>query len=236
MSDTMVPNPALHAEALLNKIGPSKKRRAKQIFNLTNVQAAQLYPCGIDYGFVPTVTHGSITAHAIMAHAISGPALIGHAMTGNTITGRLISGHGLRDVFLYTPSQVHVLSSAMGRMEKIQRDLERLRDGWAGQDSKAPSSQTLTDFERLVSALPSDIRLPEVEVDDETGYVTLRWSSPIVGLSFVLRGSGKALFVRTTVGQPTVVSSRTFDLGPDTHGIARYLATSSDYRAVLETA
>lgn len=217
MSDTLVPHAPLHAEAVLAQIGPSPRTRARPIYGYIHAQTANPYAGGHDCGHFTTLVSGSIVPGAITRHPIG------------------LQGVGC-DFFVFTPSSVQTLPVFIGRMEKIQRDLERLRDGWSGPGTKAPSEQTLTDFYRLVGAMPAAIRTPEVEVDDETGYITLRWSSQTIGLSFVLRGTGKALLVRTNVGQPTVVSSRTFDLGSQAHSIARYLASDPAFQDALEAA
>lgn len=54
---------------------------------------------------------------------------------------------------------------------------------------------------------------PAIEIDDETEHITLRWSFSDVSKSLVFRKNEKALIVTTVLGNPTVVSSKTIDMG-----------------------
>lgn len=111
--------------------------------------------------------------------------------------------------------------------ERIRRDLERLKDGWGGSGTIAPSTAALAEAELLLDALPTQTREPEVEVDEETGHITLRWtpSGVATSLAFLMRGSGAILAVKTSVGGAPVASSKSFTTDTASEHIARYLAS-----------
>jgi hypothetical protein len=158
--------------------------------------------------------------------------------SGVVLNGGVIQGYigALGDVLYVAPPAPKAKGTLVARLEKVQRDLERLQDGWNGVGSKAPSPSTLNEFYLFAGALPAALRAPEVEADDETGHVTVRWTSRTVAVSFILRGDGSALMVRTLVGQPTVVTSKAFDLRQDLHGVARFLASDAILADALEPA
>jgi hypothetical protein len=109
-------------------------------------------------------------------------------------------------------------------MERARLELERLRDGWAGEHSKAPSDQTLADVDQVLEAISSAKAVPEVEVDEDNGHVTFRWQKADVpsALSFVLRGKGQVTIVVTELGDTPCASSRQFPVGND-GAIVRFL-------------
>lgn len=216
MSDALVPYAPLHAEAVLANIAPLPRTQARPVHGHSQAVFPGVAMIGHDAGrFI--ISAGSV----LNAVVVNGNAIYGHSKA--------------RELFVFSPP-LQSLSASLGEMEKIQRELERLQDGWNGPGSKAPGDQTLTDFYTLIAALPLLVRAPEVEVDEDTGHLTLRWSSETVGLSFILKGSGKALMVKTLVGQPTVVSSETFDLRLRSHAVSRYLATDPAIQGALEPA
>jgi hypothetical protein len=137
-------------------------------------------------------------------------------------------------VFVSTPQKT-VRTDFIARVEKTRRELDRLQDGWCGPDSRAPSSGVLADFDRILTAIPTGALSPEVEVDDETGNLTLRWSSTdrAVGFSFVLRGDRRALAVKTVLGDGPIVTSKTFDLVDGQAAIERYLATDENVAGAI---
>jgi hypothetical protein len=61
--------------------------------------------------------------------------------------------------------------------EDIVSELGRLTHGWAGPGTVPPSEEVVNDIERVVGCLSPTVRRPSVEVDDETGHVTLSWLS-----------------------------------------------------------
>ncbi len=142
-------------------------------------------------------------------------------------TGReIVEPEFLGGVFVITAPRT-VRPNFMKRVEKICGDLERLQDGWCGDESLAPSVRTLSDLYQLLVAIPTDAQVPDVEVDEETGHVALRWTKPEqgAGFSFVLRGDGRALAVKTEFGAVTRVTSKPFSVAKEQDAIARYLAS-----------
>ena len=128
---------------------------------------------------------------------------------------------------LVAPSPMYAVPSMfLTWMEKLRRDLGRLQDGWCGEGSLSPSPQVLADFDHLTAALPLGAGLPEAEVDESTGFVTLRWAPPnqLAGVSFVLRGDGNALCV-TTRYDPPQATSKSFALHSEEGAIARLIET-----------
>jgi hypothetical protein len=75
--------------------------------------------------------------------------------------------------------------------DRIVRDLGRLQSGWAGPNSCAPLAQAIDDFEIVANMLPPNTAAPLVEVDDDDGYITLRWRASGRGGSFALVFNGK---------------------------------------------
>ena len=61
--------------------------------------------------------------------------------------------------------------------ENIVSELGRLTHGWAGPGTVPPSEEVVNDIERVAGCLPPTVHRPSVEVDDETGHVTLSWLS-----------------------------------------------------------
>lgn len=62
-----------------------------------------------------------------------------------------------------------------GPLEVAIHELGRLPDGWAGEGSKAPSTSILLDIQSLNSLLPPSVTAPEIDVDQDDGFVSLRW-------------------------------------------------------------
>jgi hypothetical protein len=110
------------------------------------------------------------------------------------------------------------------RMEKVRRDLERMKDRWNGPDSMAPSAEILSDLDNVLGALPEDTATPEVEVED-SGGLTLRWQAEGASssLSLVFHGNGSALAIKTSLGEPAFAISRRLDVEQG-NAIARFLA------------
>ena len=129
------------------------------------------------------------------------------------VTG--ISGLGSRIVILgtgYVPCAGIV--PALSGMEKCRRDLERLKDGWNGVGSLAPTPAILADLDHVLTALPEGATAPEVEVDEDTGHVTFRWqdNGASSALSIVISGTKQILAVSTSLGANPFATSRRFDV------------------------
>jgi len=130
----------------------------------------------------------------------------------------------------YPPSHRPSFST---RIERYRSDLERLRDGWCGPGSRAPTPETLADLDRLLAALPSDTTVPEIEVNEDSGSVTLRWQGSFAkALSFVVSGSGQVLAVTTTLAADPIVVSRRFAVS-HTDAIARFIESDTALAAVI---
>lgn len=198
MTDALVSYEPLHAAAVLDG------RRMRAPTTSTYSTCGYLEPAW-------TLSSGGLKAALVVpGHASNCRVFYSHAAD-------------LRDLVVHT-LQMGRRPPSFAFMEKVQRDLERLKDGWNGEGSLAPSEAVLADFQRFVGVLPILIGAPDVEVDEDTGHVALRWSSKRAGISFVLRGTGQALCVKTTMGQPARVTSRSFDLAMEGPAVARYLA------------
>lgn len=81
-----------------------------------------------------------------------------------------------------------------GKFDKIRRVLGRLSDGWFGEGSVAPRERALEDLDVFASNLDPSTHLPEVEAQEDTGIITLRWLSENGGIqvSTVFTGDGLA--------------------------------------------
>ncbi|MHA6288090.1 hypothetical protein [Maricaulis sp. CAU 1757] len=104
------------------------------------------------------------------------------------------------------------------RFERTLKDLGRLVDGWAGEGSLAPSEAILLELETVaVGAIPNDCALPEVEVEDDTGAVTLRWTSENRDkqISMFLGGTGTVILVAVDIDAGVAESPRTFEASPE---------------------
>lgn len=75
--------------------------------------------------------------------------------------------------------------------EEIARELSRLKRGWAGDESEAPSEAILSDLIKVTALLPADVLEPETEVDPDDGTVILRWIDETTKSSFSLTFLGR---------------------------------------------
>lgn len=62
-------------------------------------------------------------------------------------------------------------------VEEGVREIGRLKDGWAGAETIAPSPKALVDMQVLASTLPLGTRAPEIEIDPSDGEIKLAWRS-----------------------------------------------------------
>lgn len=109
--------------------------------------------------------------------------------------------------------------------EKLLGDIARLENDWCVPGAIPPLPQAIADLKLLLMAIPPTAAGPEVEADETTGFLTLRWLPPNhpFGFSFILRGDGHVLAV-TTQFEPPQVTSKAFDLRSDHGSLERYLA------------
>lgn len=101
----------------------------------------------------------------------SDPDVTGGVPLGSAIFGRLIGRLNER----VSGSHLTFYGDWEGPLELAIHELGRLPDGWAGAGSKAPSSAILLDLQSLNALLPAGVPSPEVEVDQDDGFVSLRW-------------------------------------------------------------
>jgi hypothetical protein len=59
--------------------------------------------------------------------------------------------------------------------EAVQRDLITLQQDWENTPYTPPSEQALRDLDTVISVLPLDAVMPDVEIDDSNGEITLAW-------------------------------------------------------------
>ena len=82
-------------------------------------------------------------------------------------------------------------------LEAVVVQLARLREGWAGPETVAPSEAILQDILVVSPYLPPNVPAPVVEVDPDDGCVTLVWKSDNTEQCFatVFSGSGAIMGV-----------------------------------------
>lgn len=61
------------------------------------------------------------------------------------------------------------------RWEDVRRELQALQTAWEDTDFIAPSAQCLRDLDLVLTILPTRARMPDIEVHDDTGRLTLSW-------------------------------------------------------------
>ena len=86
------------------------------------------------------------------------------------------------------------------RANGIVMSLRRLKQGWAGEGSVAPSDTVCRDIETVSGYLPSGTKQPEVEVDETTGTVTLVWPRSDYSSTFSLVFTGAASVMGILLG------------------------------------
>ena len=82
-------------------------------------------------------------------------------------------------------------------VDKIIIFLERLVDGWAGEESVAPKESAIRDLLAISYFLPPSSRMPEIEVDPDDGGVSLIWTAINKRRSFALIFNGNNKVVGT---------------------------------------
>lgn len=81
--------------------------------------------------------------------------------------------------------------------EAVQRDLISLQTDWEGTEHTAPSEQALRDLDTVISVLPMNAVMPDVEIDDGNGEITLAWRN-LGGnqfISIVIPGNQSVMFL-----------------------------------------
>jgi hypothetical protein len=116
-------------------------------------------------------------------------------------TEATIGRHDLPLLFVETPS---VDSGPTSVADLVVAELEKVCDGWAGEGSVAPSLAVLNDVALVLNALPHDAVMPDVEVDEDSGAVALRWipSEAVKSFSLTFQGTGSVVGVYSTINPP----------------------------------
>lgn len=133
--------------------------------------------------------HPAVDAATEEADVLVRPAL---AINSCVVIG---GGHGFTDILAGLNERMgHVASGAtwgktLGKHSELGaqkadslalnlvRNIGRLKDGWAGPDSRAPSSTVTDDILRILFSTNILVRgaEPEIEVEADYGFVSLRW-------------------------------------------------------------
>lgn len=97
---------------------------------------------------------------------------------------------------------IHYTDSSLA--DKVVLELEKLKDGWAGDGTMAPARKTVTEVAAVLDLLNSNALMPSIEVDEEDGAVSLRWITDDKQRSFslVFQGSGRVTGVIATRNPP----------------------------------
>jgi hypothetical protein len=127
-----------------------------------------------------------------------------------TLSAKLVAETS-RSVFLTTdsPTKLEITwrwgsasTSTVG--DRIVSELGRIKDGWAGEGTVAPTNQIVTDVESAIERLPVFAKMPAIEIDEEDGTVALRWLAQDrnSSLSLVFRGNKRVTGVFATIAPP----------------------------------
>jgi hypothetical protein len=106
------------------------------------------------------------------------------------------------------------VNATVSTIDYLVLRLERLSSGWAGTGSRAPRDSAIDDAVELAYCLPVNATLPEIEVDPDTGTITLFWSNSESRSTFALSfdGSGRVLgtIASLSIGpfEPWIISVR----------------------------
>ncbi len=77
--------------------------------------------------------------------------------------------------------------------------LARLAPDWCGEGSVVPKQEVINDFMQVLTSLPYNVKIPEIEVDD--GSVSLEWGAQDGSASFALDCSGTGNVVGTLLSE-----------------------------------
>ncbi|MGY3035923.1 hypothetical protein ACVIIV_005093 [Bradyrhizobium sp. USDA 4354] len=132
----------------------------------------------------------------------------GVGKSGWMVIGYLPSGSEQQLYLVEAKDEKPLFAPAQTVADKIVRELGRVRDGWAGPGTVAPSKRVLADVETVAMRLPLNLKTPLIDIDEEDGSVALRWIAADKESSFslVFRGNGKVLGVLATIEPPRSVS------------------------------
>jgi hypothetical protein len=82
--------------------------------------------------------------------------------------------------------------------------LGRMQDGWAGEDSKAPSPAAIRDLQALTPFFPLMTRTPEIEIEPSDGEIKLAWraSSHPRSIAVAVAGDSVVRVLQTNLDDP----------------------------------
>ncbi|UIN36384.1 hypothetical protein [Methylobacterium oryzae] len=129
-------------------------------------------PAAQDVVLLPSVRLGAF-------EVVADQGLLDHHLLGDLVSG---------------PFTVEApVGGGEGPLDRAQRELARLQDGWAGPESLAPLPRVLADLSSLLPILPVQADPPEFEVDGSDGTLALVWNSGPKNFSLILVGNGKVV-------------------------------------------
>ncbi len=144
------------------------------------------------YGLVP----GMVTAATFAAFC---PAPVSASQSWKAVSQAAVR-YDRRDRILI--GVIRAIESTIA--DKVVLELGKLKDGWAGEGSIAPSKATIKDVGAVLDLLPINAAMPLVEVEEDDGTVSLRWlaSDGQRSFSLVCRGAGRVTGVVATIDPP----------------------------------
>lgn len=88
-------------------------------------------------------------------------------------------------------------------LSRIIREVGRLADGWAGENSRAPTDEIVRAMQTLAGLLPAGATEPSAEIDPDDGTVALTWTSANKDESFTttIFNSGRVGGAHAAIGK-----------------------------------
>lgn len=216
--DTSSTNPRLVADAKLRFFGPSIE---EDEFNFSNEEESPFIEKEATASYyIPAMIRNHLRAQ--IASQAWVPDFIFETSTGTTVVeiknwvhaslakeSNWTEAKSQPDLFdasflLYTPVKFTGNTIA----DRVARELESLKDGWAGAGSIAPSADIVSEIESVLDRFPSNALMPSIEVEEDDGSVAIRWIAADGASSFALvfRGRGKVVGISATANPPRSVS------------------------------
>jgi hypothetical protein len=148
----------------------------------------------------------------------------------------LTFGSEFKNHLSYEKSQTHA-SSWIGPLSHIIQEVGRVPDGWAGENTKGPSSSILRDFVSLEASLPAKVSPPQVEIDPDEGYVSLRWfdASHKNSITVTFFGNFKLIVTFSSLeGRDKPARELNIGITRDLHELS-FIMSEDDFERVLLT-
>ena len=92
------------------------------------------------------------------------------------------------------------VANVVTALDLILVQIGRLPPEWAGSGSLAPSDNALRDVAAVLTCLPPNTPMPELEVDPEDGYINLLWRMKDNSRIFVLTFAGAGAVIGSAAG------------------------------------